>query len=105
MIVRGDNANSLRCPLLRGRPCLGPRCGVWRTVRPVERKFVQARNPKAVSEHDACAREQRPGKRWTFHPYEHEDDMPAGFEEPLQEALARSPGFCGIAGKPARGVR
>jgi hypothetical protein len=96
------------CPFFFAGPrntrvtCIEDACACWRVAPPKSvstglPRFVVAANPAAVREADAG---QKPADGWSFVPYR-DEDTPAGWHEPAEQARKRLVGYCGLAGAPA----
>lgn len=83
-----------------GSCCIGSSCMAWRwTGRHPETRFrlcIDA--PQATIEPDP--RPSNIPSSWDWVPYMDEDDDPAGWIEPQEEASARRLGYCGAFGRP-----
>lgn len=93
------DAGSRHCPMqlnaeLVGR-CWGPQCMAWRWDRVAPNLYVIAARRSSTRE---PVRPVNVPSSWKWLPYD--EDRPAQWMEPDEEAMARSLGYCGLAGKP-----
>lgn len=76
--------------------CIGSRCAMWRWADETKRRIHWASVQGAHTEEEAGTKPDL-CEGWEFRPAE---DDPACWVEPEDRAMARSRGYCGLAGKP-----
>ena len=107
-----DEAKTKWCPFFRSKGpvdqwsdnrdhggagfCIGPSCMAWRFGMELRMGFRVA---DPATAHDEPQRPAGIPASWVWEPAVSDKGEPAGWVEPMAEALARQEGYCGLAGK------
>jgi hypothetical protein len=96
----------LSAPTNTAVKCVGDACACWRVAPPTTpetglQRVIIAANPAAECEDDAGPKPPEVSDGWIFFPDEGEG--PAGWVEPVESAIKRQVGYCGLADSPLGG--
>lgn len=105
LLTEKEAQTGVICPMMQraGDPertcCYGSGCAMWRWSDPcLDQRTRRCINVYAVTEPE---RPLSVPSSWIFEPYDDTDaDLYAQWIEPMEDAIARRRGYCGLAGKP-----